>query len=169
MIKNEIEMMIGNFREINDECLLERLIEKYDEDASYKDAYLVVQNELEGNVGGDVMMVLDYGTSFTVFDVDGNGQTYDEDDVAERITEIDSQEIKDFLNECNVSCNPEDYRKMAVLAEEIYNTIVEYSLDKEKFLKYFITDEGDIDYDVVEFFERCLERDEITRFITGNY
>jgi hypothetical protein len=58
---------------------------------------------------------------------------------------------------------------MAVLAEEIYNTIVEYSLDKEKFLKYFITDDGDINDDVVEFFERCLDRDEIQRFITGNY
>lgn len=169
MTKNEVEMMIGKFREINEECLLERLLEKYDEDASYKDAYLVVQNELEGNVGGDVKLILDYGTSFTVFDVDGNGQTYDEDDVAERITEIDSQEIKDFLNECNVSCHPEDYRKMAVLAEEIYNVIVEYGLDKEQFLNYFITDDGDINYDVVDFFKRCLDRGEITRFITGNY
>lgn len=169
MTKNEVEMMIGSFREIQYEELLERLLEKYDEDASYKDAYLVVQNELEGNVGGDVKLILDYGTSFTVIDVDGNKETYDEDDVSERIIEIDLQEIKDFLNECNVSCHPEDYIKMAVLAEEIYNTITEYCLDKEEFLKLFITDDCDIRYDVVEFFERCLDRGEITRFITGNY
>lgn len=168
MTRNDVELMIGNFREIQYEELMERLIEKYDTDASYKDAYLVVQNELEGNVGGDVKLILDYGTSFTVIDVDGNAITYDEDDVSERITEIDLQEIKDYLNECNVSCHPEDYSKIAVLAEEIYNVIVEYGLDKEQFLNYFITRDGEIDYDVVDCFERCLDRDEVQRFIAGN-
>lgn len=53
---------------------------------------------------------------------------------------------------------------------DIYHTINEYCLDKEKFLNYFYKKNGDgIDYDVVEYFKYCLDRGEITRFITGNY
>lgn len=82
MTINDVEVMIGKCRKVQNEELLNRLIQKYDTDASYQDAYLVVQNELEGNVGGDVYLILDYEDSFTVIDVDGNSITYDTEDVS---------------------------------------------------------------------------------------
>lgn len=168
MTINDVEVMIGKCRKIQYEELMNRLIQKYDTDASYQDAYLVVQNELEGNVGGDVYLILDYGTSFTVIDVDGNSITYDEDDVSEEKVDIELQKISDYFEDCEY--DDRFYTKFKPLWTDIYYTIEEYGLDRDKFLREFYTKDGvGVDYDVVEFFKRCLERGEIKRFITGNY
>ena len=88
MTRQDVKTMIGDFREIEDEKLLEKIIEGYeDDDASYKEAYLISQND-EKNAYEE-FAVLDYGTSFTVIDKYGNAETYNEDDVSERYTEID--------------------------------------------------------------------------------
>ena len=76
MEREEVKVMIGDFREIENEKLLEKIIENYeDDDGSYKEAYLILQNESEKNKSGDVFAVLDYETSFTVIDVYGNPTT----------------------------------------------------------------------------------------------
>ena len=82
MTREDVKVMIGDFREIEDEKLLEKIIERYeDDDASYKEAYLISQKDSEKNT--DVYFaVLDYVTSFTVIDEYGNAQTYDEDNVS---------------------------------------------------------------------------------------
>ena len=94
--------MIGDFRDIENEKLLEKIIESYeDDDASYKEAYLILQNDDDGNKSGDVFAVLDYETSFTVIDVYGNAQIYDEDDVSEQYAEIDIQRFDDYFEDCD--------------------------------------------------------------------
>ena len=58
MTREDVKTMIGDFREIENEKLLEKIIERYeDDDASYKEAYLISQNN-EGNINEDVLLFL---------------------------------------------------------------------------------------------------------------
>ena len=100
MTRQDVKTMIGDFREIENEKLLEKIIERYeDDDASYKEVYLISQKEknISGYLNEYFFAVLDYGTSFTVIDEDGNAQTYNEDDVSEKYTEIDMQKFYDYF------------------------------------------------------------------------
>ena len=170
MTREDVKVMIGDFREIENEKLLEKIIENYeDDDASYKEAYLILQNESERNKSGDAFAVLDYVTSFTVIDVYGNAQTYDEDDVSEQYTEIDIQRFNDYFDDCFDDCDYRYYTLFKPLWKDIYYTIIEYSLDEEKFLSCFKNNDGDVDYEVVQFFNYCLEFDHISDFIKEIY
>ena len=157
MIRQDVKVMIGDFREIENEKLLEKIIEGYeDDDASYKEAYLISQKDSEKNT--DVYFaVLDYGTSFTVIDEDGNAETYDEDDVSERYAEIDIEELFQPFEDCGY--DDRFYTLFKPLWKDIYYTMVEYMLDREKFLRCFVKKNGDIDYDVVEQYYNCLKFD----------
>ena len=121
MTRHDVKAMIGDFREIENEKLLEEIIENYeDDDASYKEAYLILQNDSEENKSGDVSAVLDYETSFTVIDVYGNAQTYDEDDVSERYAEIDIQRFDDYFDGCYDDYDDRYYRLFKPLWKDIY-------------------------------------------------
>ena len=170
MTREDVKVMIGDFREIENEKLLEKIIESYeDDDASYKDAYLILQND-EGNKSGDVFAVLDYGSLFTVIDEYGNAQTYDEDDVSERYNEDELQKFEDYFEDYFDGCGSYDrfYRLLNPLWLDIYYTIVEYGLDKEKFLSCFKNND-DVNYDIVQFFRYCLEFDHVSDFINEVY
>lgn len=173
MTREDVKAMIGDFREIENEKLLEKIIESYeDDDASYKEAYLIIQNESEGNKNGDVFAVLDYETSFTVIDEYGNAQIYDEDDVSERYNEDELQKFEDYFDDYFDACGSYDrfYRLFKPLWLDIYYTIDEYGLDKEKFLRCFKSDDdNDVNYDIVQFFHNCLEFDRVSDFINECY
>lgn len=171
MTRHDVKAMIGDFREIENEKLLEEIIENYeDDDASYKEAYLILQNDSEENKSGDVSAVLDYETSFTVIDVYGNAQTYDEDDVSERYAEIDIQRFDDYFDGCYDDYDDRYYRLFKPLWKDIYYTIVEYVLDEEKFLNCFKNkDSNSVNYDTVQFFQHCLEFDHVRDFIKEIY
>lgn len=48
MTREDVKIMIGDFREIENEKLLEKIIENYeDDDASLYEAYLILQNDEE--------------------------------------------------------------------------------------------------------------------------
>ena len=169
MIREDVKVIIGDFREIEDEKLLEKIIEKYeDDDASYKEAYLISQKE-ENNE--DVFAVLDYGTSFTVVDENGNAETYDEDDVSDRYTEIESQKFYDYFDDYFDDCGYDDrfYTLFRPLRQDIYLTIFENLLDEEKFLRCFMKNNGDVDYDVVQHYYNCLKLDSVSDFINCYY
>lgn len=169
MERQDVKAMIGDFREIENEKLLEEIIESYeDDDASYKEAYLILQNDDDGNKSGDVFAVLDYETSFTVIDVYGNAQTYDEDDVSEQYAEIDIQRFDDYFEDCGY--DDKFYTLFKPLWKDIYNTIIEYRLDEEKFLSCFKNNDDDhVNYDIVQFFQSCLEFDHVNDFINEIY
>lgn len=170
MIREDVKVMIGDFREIENEKLLEKIIESYeDDDASYKEAYLISQKE--ENTNEDVFAVLDYGTSFTVIDENGNAETYDEDDVSDRYTEIESQKFYDYFDDYFEDCGYDDrfYTLFRPLRQDIYLTIFENLLDEEKFLRCFMKNNGDIDYDVVQHYYNCLKLDSISDFINCYY
>lgn len=171
MTREDVKVMIGDFREIENEKLLEKIIENYeDDDASYKEAYLILQNESERNKSGDAFAVLDYVTSFTVIDEYGNAQTYDEGDVSEQYTEIDIQRFNDYFDDYFDDCDYRYYKLFKPLWKDIYSTIIEYSLDEEKFLSCFKNNDGsDIDYEIVQFFNYCLEFDHVSDFIKEIY
>ena len=170
MIREDVKAMIGDFREIENEKLLEKIIEEYeDDDASYKEAYLISQKD-EKNA--DVYFaVLDYGTSFTVIDENGNAQIYDEDDVSDKYAEIDMQEFYDYFDDYFEDCEFDDrfYTLFKPLYRDIYFTICEYGLDEEKFLSCFMTNNGDVDYDVVKHYYNCLKLDSVSDFINEYY
>lgn len=168
MTREDVKVMIGDFREIENEKLLEKIIENYeDDDASYKEAYLILQND-EGNKSGDVFAVLDYETSFTVIDIYGNAQIYDEYDVSEQYTEIEIQKIDDYFEDCDY--DDRFYKLFKPLWKDIYYTIVEYGLDKEKFLRCFETNDGvGVNYDIVQQFYNCLKLDSVSDFINEYY
>ena len=171
MIREDVKVMIGDFREIEDEKLLEKIIESYeDDDASYKEAYLISQN-VEENTNEDVFAVLDYGTSFTVIDENGNAETYDEDDVSDRYTEIELQKFYDYFDDYFEDCEYDDrfYTLFRPLRQDIYLTIFENLLDKEKFLRCFMKNNGDVDYDVVQRYYNCLKNDSVSDFINCYY
>ena len=171
MIREDVKVMIGDFREIEDEKLLEKIIESYeDDDASYKEAYLISQN-VEENTNEDVFAVLDYGTSFTVIDENGNAETYDEDDVSDRYTEIEFQKFYDYFDDYFEDCGYDDrfYTLFRPLRQDIYLTIFENLLDKEKFLRCFMKNNGDVDYDVVQRYYNCLKNDSVSDFINCYY
>ena len=171
MTREDVKAMIGDFREIEDEKLLEKIIESYeDDDASYEEAYLISQND-EENTNEDVFAVLDYGTSFTVIDEDGNAQTYDEDDVSERYAEIELQKFYDYFDDYFEDCGYDDrfYTLFKPLRQDIYFTIEEYGLDKEKFLRCFMKNNSEVDYDVVKHFYNCLKLDSVIDFINEYY
>ena len=171
MIREDVKVMIGDFREIEDEKLLEKIIESYeDDDASYKEAYLISQN-VEENTNEDVFAVLDYGTSFTVIDENGNAETYDEDDVSDRYTEIEFQKFYDYFDDYFEDCEYDDrfYTLFRPLRQDIYLTIFENLLDKEKFLRCFMKNNGDVDYDVVQRYYNCLKNDSVSDFINCYY
>ena len=171
MTREDVKAMIGDFREIENEKLLEKIIERYeDDDASYKEAYLISQNN-EENINEDVFVVLDYGTSFAVIEEYGNAQIYDEDDVLEKYNEDDIQKFEDYFEDYFDGCSFYDkfYRLFEPLWLDIYYTIVEYGLNKEKFLNCFKSDDGDVDYEVVQFFRYCLEFDHVSDFIKEIY
>lgn len=168
MTREDVKVMIGDFREIENEKLLEKIIENYeDDDASYKEAYLILQND-EGNKSGDVFAVLDYETSFTVIDEYGNAETYYEDDVSEQYTEIEIQKIDDYFEDCGY--DDRFYTLFKPLWQDIYYTIVEYGLDEEKFLRCFETNDGvGVNYDTVQHFYNCLKLDSVSDFINEYY
>ena len=163
MTIEDVKVMIGDFREIEDEKLLEKIIESYeDDDASYKEVYLISQKDEEN--ADEEFAVLDYGTSFTVIDENGNAKTYDEEDVSERYNEIELQKFYDYFydyfEEC--VCDGKFYESLNTLWKDIYYTIKEYGLDKEKFLSCFMKNNGKVDYDVVWNFYNCLKFDYAT-------
>ena len=172
MERQDVKTMIGDFREIENEKLLEKIIESYeDDDSSYKEAYLIIQNETEGNKKGDVFVVLDYGTSFTVIDEYGNAETYDEDDVSERYNEIEMQELFQVFDDCGY--DNRFYTLFKPLWKDIYCKIYEYGLDGEEFVRCFVKytddDDFDVDYDVVQHFYNCLKSDSVDDFIKEYY
>lgn len=172
MIRQDVKTMIGDFREIENEKLLEKIIENYeDDDASYKEAYLIIQNESEGNANRKVFAVLDYETSFTVIDEYGNAEIYDEDDVSERYNEIEMQELFQLFEDCGY--DDRFYKLFKPLWQDIYCTIYEYGLDGEEFLrcfaKYTYDDDFDVDYDVVQDYYNCLKNDSVRDFINKYY
>ena len=170
MTREDVKTMIGDFREIEDEKLLEKIIEGYeDDDASYEEAYLISQKE--GNTNEDAFAVLDYGTSFTVIDENGNAKTYDEEDVSERYNEIELQKFYDYFDDYFEDCDFDDrfYTLFKPLRQDIYFTIEEYGLDEEKFLRSFMKNNGDVDYDVVQHFYNCLKLDSVNDFIKEYY
>lgn len=191
MTREDVKVMIGDFREIENEKLLEKIIESYeDDDASYKEAYLILQNDNECNKSGDVFavldhkacalldherpfVVLDYKTSFTVIDEYGNAQTYDEDDVSEAYTEIELQKFENYFDDYFDGCcyyYDKYYTLFKPLWKDIYQTIVEYGLDKQQFLSCFKNDDDDeINYEIVQFFQYCLEFDHVNDFINEIY
>ena len=163
MTREDVKVMIGDFREIENEKLLEKIIENYeDDDASYKEVYLISQKDEEN--ADEEFAVLDYGTSFTVIDENGNAKTYDEEDISERYNEIDMQKFYDYFydyfEEC--VCDGKFYESLNTLWKDIYYTIEEYGLDKEKFLSCFMKNNGKVDYDVVWNFYNCLKFDYAT-------
>ena len=166
MIREDVKVMIGDFREIEDEKLLEKIIESYeDDDASYNEAYLISQKD-EKNT--DVYFaVLDYVTSFTVIDEDGNAQTYDEDDVSERYAEIDIEELFQPFEDCYY--DDRFYTLFKPLWKDIYYTMIEYMLDKEEFVRCFMKNNGDVDYEVVQHYYNCLKNDSVSDFIKCYY
>ena len=162
MTRQDVKTMIGDFREIENEKLLEKIIERYeDDDASYKEVYLISQKEknISGYLNEYFFAVLDYGTSFTVIDEDGNAQTYNEDDVSEKYTEIDMQKFYDYFYDYFEESvyDGKFYESLNTLWKDIYYTIEEYGLDKEKFLRCFMKNNGKVDYDVVWNFYNCLK------------
>ena len=164
MTREDVKVMIGDFREIENEKLLEKIIESYeDDDASYKEAYLISQKDSEKNIDVD-SAVLDYGTSFTVIGEYGNAKIYDEDDVSERYNEIDMQKFYDYFYDYFEECVDDGkfYESLNTLWKDIYYTIEEYELDKEKFLSCFMKNNGKVDYDVVLNFYNCLKFDYAT-------
>ena len=170
MTRQDVKVMIGDFCEIENEKLLEKIIENYeDDDASYKEAYLILQKE--GNKSGDAFAVLDYGTSFTVIDEYGNTQIYDVDDVSEQYNEDELQKFKDYFDDYFDGCDyyARFYKLLNPLWIDIYYTIDEYGLDKEKFLSCFKNNYGDVDYDIAQFFHYCLEFDHVSDFINEYY
>ena len=173
MTREDVKVMIGDFREIENEKLLEKIIENYeDDDASYKEAYLILQKDenISGYINEYFFAVLDYGTSFTVIDEYGNAEIYDEDDVSERYNEDELQKFEDYFDDYFDGCSFYDrfYKLFKPLWLDIYYTIDEYGLDKEKFLRCFKSD-GDIDYDIVQYFHYCLEFDHVSDFIKEIY
>ena len=172
MTRQDVKVMIGDFNEIDNEKLLEKIIENYeDDDASYKEAYLILQNDSEGKFTRKVFAVIDYGTSFTVIDEYGNAQIYDVDDVSERYNEDELQKFEDYFDDYFDGCSSYDrfYRLLNPLWLDIYYTIDEYKLDKEKFLSCFKNNDGDVDYDIAQFFHYCLEFDHVSDFIKEVY
>ena len=172
MTRQDVKVMIGDFREIENEKLLEEIIESYeDDDASYKEAYLILQKEenISGYLNEYFFAVLDYGTSFTVIDEYGNAQTYDEDDVSEAYTEIDIEKFEDYFDGYFYEYDDRYYRFFKPLWKDIYYTIDEYGLDKEKFLSCFKNNDDEINYDVVQYFHYCLEFDHVSDFIKECY
>ena len=173
MTRQDVKVMIGDFREIDNEKLLEEIIESYeDDDASYKEAYLILQNDDDGNKSGDVFAVLDYETSFTVIDVYGNAQTYDEDYVSKMYAEIDVEKFENYFDDYFEGCGCYDryYRSFKPLWKDIYNTIIEYRLDEEKFLNCFKNDDSNsVNYDTVQHFYNCLKNDQVSDFIKEYY
>ena len=172
MTREDVKVMIGDFREIQNEKLLEKIIESYeDDDASYKEAYLISQNDDEGNKSGDVFAVLDYGTSFTVIDEYGNAQIYDVDDVSEQYTEIELQKFEDYFDDYFDDCGSYDmfYKLLKPLWKDIYYTIDKHGLDEEKFLSCFKNNDGDVDYETAQYFHNCLEFDSVSDFIKEIY
>ena len=170
MTRQDVKVMIGDFNEIENEKLLEKIIESYeDDDASYKEAYLISQKD-EHNANVD-FAVLDYGTYFTVIDEYGNTQIYDVDDVSEKYNEDELQKFEDYFDDYFDGCNyyARFYKLLNPLWIDIYYTIDEYKLDKEKFLSCFKNNDGDIDYDIVQFFRYCLEFDSVSDFINEYY
>ena len=173
MTREDVKVMIGDFREVWNEKLLEKIIENYkDDDASYKEAYLIVQKKenISGYLNEYFFAVLDYGTSFTVIDEYGNAETYDEDDVSEQYYETEMQKFYDYFGDYFEDCDY-DYKLSTLLKlwKDIYYIIDEYELDKEKFLSCFIQNDGDIDYETVQFFQYCLEFDYVSDFVKEIY
>ena len=170
MTREDVKVMIGDFREIDDEKLLEKIIESYeDDDASYNEAYLISQKD-EKNIEV-YFAVLDYETSFTVIDEYGNARTYDEDDVSERYNEIELQKFDDYFDDYFEECvfDGKFYTLFKPLQRDIYFTICEYGLDEEKFLSCFKKNNGKVDYNVVNNFYNCFKFDSVSDFINCYY
>ena len=170
MIREDVKAMIGDFREIENEKLLEKIIENYEnDDASYKEAYLISQKD-EKNTN-EYFVVLDYVTSFTVIDENGNAQIYDEDDVSERYAEIDIKELFQPFEDCGY--DDRFYTLFKPLWQDIYYTTCEYGLDREEFVRCFVKnngdDDADIDYDVVQHYYNCLKNDSVSDFVKEYY
>ena len=174
MLREDVKVMIGDFREIENEKLLEKIIESYeDDDASYNEAYLISQKEenISGYLNEYFFAVLDYETSFTVIDEYGNAQTYDEDDVSERYNEIELQKFYDYFDDYFEECvyDGKFYTLFKPIYRDIYFTICEYGLDEEKFLSCFKKNNGKVDYDIVNNYYNCLKQDSVSDFVKEYY
>jgi len=158
MTVDAVKLLIGDYSVFeNGEKLLEEMILKFDEDASYNDAYLVTKS-------GTFYLVLEYNDYTRVVNDSFDECISDEDAYSETI----ENEIGDYFEDCEY--DDRFYTMFKPLWTDIYYTIDEYGLNKDEFLNYFYNKNGDgIDYDVVEHFKYCLDRDEIQRFISGNY
>jgi hypothetical protein len=155
MTVDSVKLVIGaDYDVVEFDQKLEEMIQKFDEDASYSDAYLIATN-------GDIYLVLEYGGDYTrvVNDSFDDGIS-DEDAYRETI----ENEIGDYFEDCEY--DDRFYTMFKPLWRDIYYTIEEYGLDKEKFLNYFYTKDGLIDYDAVKHFKYYLDYDEIKNFIT---
>jgi len=157
MTVDVVKLLIGDYKVVEFEQKLEDMIQKFDEDASYNDAYLAATNE-------DTYLVLEYDDYTRVVNDSFDEGISDEDAYSETI----ENEIGNFFEDCEY--DDRFYTMFKPLWTDIYWTIEEYGLDREQFLNYFYTQDGvGVDYDVVEHFKYCLDRDEIQRFVLGNY
>lgn len=153
MVVDSVKLLIGDYKVVEFEQKLEEMIQKFDEDASYSDAYLVSKD-------GDIYLVLTYDGDYTrvVNDSFDDGIS-DEDAYSETI----NKEIGDYFEDCEY--DDRFYTEFKPLWNDIYYTIEEYGLDKEKFLNYFITQDGLVDYEAVEHFKYCLKNDCVSDFV----
>lgn len=164
MEREYLKAIIGYFHNVDNEELLERIIKNY-EDASYKKAYLVIQNDFKGESTGKSYAVLDYETSFTIIDEYGNAETYYKDNFSERY--VDVCEIAYYFKDCYY--DPSAYKLFIPLWVDICSTINRYGLKKEKFLSNFKKNNGDINYDAVQEFYYCLKTDSVSSFVKYHY
>ena len=168
MTREYLEAIIGYFTEIEDEEMLKKIIKNYEDDnASYKEAYLVMKNDFEGKATGDVFAVLDYETSFTIIDLYGNVETYDVDDVSERYVYV--CDIAYYFKDCYRYYDPKFYKLFTPLWVDICSTINRYGLNKEKFLSCFKQNNGSVNYDIVQEYYDCLKTDSVSDFIKYHY
>ena len=156
-----LKTIIGYFREIENEKLLKKIIENY-KDASYKEACLVLKNDFEGKATRKVFAVLDYENSFTIIDLYGNVETYYKDNFSERY--VDVCEIAYYFNNEHYN-GPRIYTRFRPLWVDVCSTINRYGLNKEKFLRCFKKNNGDVNYDIVQEYRDCLKTDSVSNFI----
>jgi len=153
MTIDAVKLVVGDYKVVENEKLLEEMIQKYDEDASYSDAYLVTTNE-------GTYLVLEYGDYTRVVNDSFDDGISDEEAYKETI----DKEIGDYFEDCGH--DDRFYTLFKPLWEYIYYTIEDCGLNKEQFLNHFYTSDGvGVDYDVVQHFKYCLKNDCVSDFV----
>lgn len=81
------------------------------------------------------------------------------------------KKFEDYFDDYFEDCGSYGFYKIfKPLWKDIYNTIIEYGLDKEKFLSCFKSNDGyGIDYNIVQNFQYCLKFDHVRDFINCYY